>query len=465
MNEEQMPAPLFGDKPLPQALDCERAVLSCVLGEAEHTIDLVIHRLPDESCFYTAEHRLIYKAFRAMRDMLEPREIDFVVISDYLDRQGLLSKIGGAEYLSYLLNVVPIASNLETYLDAAYEAWVLRRLISECTKISRSCFEPQEDIVGFMNDVESRIQDVSAARTDKPAVPMNELMHDAVEHLEQLTKGSSDARGYPTGYDLDFKINGLRRGELIVLAARPSIGKTALAMNIARNVAGDGKGVIFFSLEMGAAQVAVRMLCSEARVNIRDIRDGRLTNAQWAGTIMDAGDRLSKLPIFIDETPQLSAIEMRQKARRIAQDHEVNCIVIDYLQLMRATGVSRNANREQEVSKLSSDIKAMAKDMDVPVLLLAQLNRQAEQGGRPKLSQLRESGAIEQDADVVMLLHRDRDQAIEHEDGDEPTGLESEVIIAKNRNGETGIVKLMFIGQYTRFENATRIADEDVPLD
>jgi replicative DNA helicase len=207
------------------------------------------------------------------------------------------------------------------------------------------------------------------------------------------------------------------------------------------------------------------MLCSEARVNIRDIRDGRLTNAQWAGTIMDAGDRLSKLPIFIDETPQLSAIEMRQKARRIAQDHEVNCIVIDYLQLMRATGVSRNANREQEVSKLSSDIKAMAKDMDVPVLLLAQLNRQAEQGGRPKLSQLRESGAIEQDADVVMLLHRDRDQAIEHEDGDEPTGLESEVIIAKNRNGETGIVKLMFIGQYTRFENATRIADEDVPLD
>lgn len=465
MDEVEMPAPLFGDRPLPQALDCERAILSCVLGEAEHTLDTVLQRLPDESCFYVAEHRLIYKSLVTLRADSEPREIDFVVISQHLERHGVLPKVGGSEYLSYLLNVVPVSSNLDTYLDTAYEAWVLRRLISECNKIGRACFEPQEDFLGFLNDVETRVQNVSSARPDKGAEPMGKLMAAAIDHLDRLTKNDAQASGYPTGYDLDFKITGLRPGELIVLAARPSIGKTALAMNIARNVAGSGAGVIFFSLEMSAAQVAVRMLCSEARVNVRDIRDGRLTNAQWAGTIMDAGDRLAKLPFFIDETPQLSAIEMRQKARRLAQEHDIRLVVIDYLQLMRATGVSRNANREQEVSKLSSDIKALAKELNVPVLLLAQLNRQAEQGGRPKLSQLRESGAIEQDADVVLLLHRDREEAIDHEEGEEPGGLESEVIVAKNRNGETGVVKLMFIGQFTRFENATRISDEDVPID
>jgi replicative DNA helicase len=453
---------LVGDRPLPQALDAERAVLSCLLAEPGATMDAVFAKLQTEDCFHSAQHRKIYTCLREMAGDVSSSMIDFITIVDRLERTSMLADAGGEEYLHTLLHIVPTTAKLESYIECVREAWVLRRLIGTCSDVVSRCYEREDDISGLLDEVEQEIMSVSRMQVSDHATPIKELMTDALQHLHDLSSHETSAIGVPTGFDLDDKLSGLKPAELIVLAARPSIGKTTLAMNIARNVAVEGHGVVFFSLEMGAAQVVLRLLCAEAQINLKDVRDGRLTTTQWNHDIMVAGDRLRNAPIYIDDTPQLTSVEIRQKARRLANEHDIKMIAIDYLQLMKPSGGNRNTSREQEVAKMSSDIKALAKELNIPIILLAQLNRQAEQGGRPKLAQLRESGAIEQDADVVLLLHRDRDEAIQQEgDG----ALESEIIIAKNRNGETGIVKLQFRPQFTRFENPSRIADADVPAE
>ena len=323
---------------------------------------------------------------------------------------------------------------------------------------------PQESVPELVDEIETEILTLTQLQGGVDSTPIRRLIPPAVAYLEKLHTKDAAVVGITTGYhDLDHLITGLRPGDMFVLAARPSIGKTALALNLATNVAlsKTPRAVGVFSLEMSSDQLALRLLCSEARVNMADIKDGALSVARW-NDIMAAADRLNKAPLFIDDTGSLDILELRARARRLHQQHHVELLVIDYLQLMRPAGHNRNSTRENEVSQMSGGIKTLAKELRIPIIVLAQLNRQAEQTGqRPKLSHLRESGAIEQDADIVALLHRER----ETESGQERSyeGTEAELIIAKHRNGPTGIVRLSFFPQFTKFESRSPIADEDVP--
>ena len=457
---------MTGDRPPPHNLDAEKAVLSCLLQDPAYTLDSALSKLQESQCFYNSAHRAIFEIIREMRSTMDATKIDLITVSNALERQGKLEAIGGVEYLGGLMGVAPTAANLETYMEVVIDCWVLRRLIASCADITGKCFESDEDVPSLIDRVEQDILQITEMRTDSKVQSIRELIKPAISYLEKLSRNDDTATGVPSGYlDLDRLVTGFRPGDMIVLAARPSIGKTTFAMNVARNVAVEsGMGVGVFSLEMGADQVAIRLLCSEARINARDLRDGRLTNAKWRSDLMPAADRLYTSPIYIDDTPQITSLELRQKARRMKQEYDIQLVVIDYLQLMRPAGMSnKNANREQEVAKMSSDIKSLAKELGIPIIILAQLNRQAEQtGARPKLSHLRESGAIEQDADMVFLLHRDRetDSGISREDILK-NGVESELIVAKNRNGETGVVNLVFLPHYTRFENRSRVDDDD----
>lgn len=460
---------LTGDRPLPQSMESERAVLSCLLQDPGATLDAAMAQLKTDECFYHPPHRKIAACFRELRSKMLPTQIDLIVISDALERQGELEAVGGIAYLNQLSGVVPTSANIEKYLDSVVDAYMLRRMISSCSDIVARCYECDDEVPDLIDAVEKEILNITEMKTDSEVQSIRELIKPAVKHLEELSKKDPSATGLQTGYvDLDRLITGIRPGDMVVLAARPSIGKTTLAMNIARNVAVESEVPVgVFSLEMSATQVVVRLLCSEARIDAKDLRDGRLTNAQWKSDLLPAADRLYNSPLYIDETPQISSLEMRQKARRMYQEHGARFFVIDYLQLMRPTGGNKNTNREQEVAKMSNDIKSLAKELKVPIMILCQLNRQAEQGtGRPKLSHLRESGAIEQDADMVMLLHRERetDAGMTKEEVVQ-NGIESELVIAKNRNGETGIVPLVFLPHYTRFESRTRFDEDDVPHD
>ncbi len=462
---EKMGPILTGDRPMPQCVEAEKAVLSCLLLDPSATLDIVFSKLKSDTCFFHPPHRKLYSCLGEMRGSMIPGNIDIITVTAALERRNELEEIGGDTYLNHLLNIVPTTANIEKYIECVLDAYVLRSLIATSCDIVHRCYDADRDIHELIDTVEQDILRITEYTTDTQTKSIRDLMVGAVNYLENLSNRRPETIGLSTGFDIDKKITGLKPGELIVLAARPSIGKTALAVDIARNVAlGESAAAVgFFSLEMGDYQVVLRLLCGEARINLKDVRDGRITTAQWTNDIMQAADRLRAAPIFIDDTPQLSSVELRQKARRLKQDHNIKLIIIDYLQLMRPVGINKNTSREQEVSKLSADIKALAKELEIPVLLLCQLNRQAEQGNRPKLSHLRESGAIEQDADIVMLLHRDREVDVERSDeGTEDEHLEAQLIIAKNRNGETGIIGLRFKPEWTRFFDMTYVSDSDV---
>ena len=454
---------------MPQSVEAEKAVLSCLLMDPASTMDLVFSKIPSEVSFYYAPHQKIFACLKEMRNEMVPHIIDLITVTDKLGRAQLLESIGGEEYLTHLLNIVPTAANIEKYVESVLDAHILRSMIMTCSEIVNKCFDTNGDVEEVIDSIERKVLEVTQLRTNTQVASIRDLMKDAINYLDDLSKKKPETLGLSTGFDIDKKITGLKPGELLVLAARPSIGKTALALDLARNVAiGGGKAVGIFSLEMGSHQVVLRLLCGEAQIDLKNVRDGKLTQSQWANDIMGAAGRLSSAPIFIDDTPQISALELRQKSRRMKQDHDIALIIIDYLQLMRPVGTNKLASREQEVAKLSADIKALAKELNIPILLLCQLNRQAEQGNQPKLSHLRESGAIEQDADIVMLLHREREidrnsvHAIAQETAE---GIESKLIVAKNRNGETGIVNLSFKPEWTRFFDATYVSDSDVPPD
>ena len=460
---------LVGDRPMPQSQEAEKAVLSCLLMDPASTMDLVFAKITNEASFYYAPHKKIFTCLKEMRNEMVPHIIDLITVTDKLGSSQLLEAIGGEEYLTHLLNIVPTTANVEKYVESVLDAHILRSMIATCSEIVNKCFDANGNVDDLVDTIERKVLEVTELRTDTQVSSIRDLMKGAVNYLDDLSKKKVTAIGISTGFDIDKKITGLKRGELIVLAARPSIGKTALALDIARNVGVGGQNAVgFFSLEMGSNQVVLRLLCGEAQIDLKDVRDGKLTQSQWANDIMGAAGRLSSAPIFIDDTAQITSLELRQKSRRMKQDHQVSLIIIDYLQLMRPVGTNKLASREQEVAKMSADIKALAKELNIPILLLCQLNRQAEQGGLPKLSHLRESGAIEQDADVVMLLHRERE--IDRDSGqstaqDTSDGIESKLIIAKNRNGETGIVNLSFKPEWTRFFDATYVSDSDVPPD
>lgn len=465
---------LTGERPLPQSLDAEKAVLSCMLQDPLQTLDMILAALQDSQCFHYPPHRRIFNCLRDMRQDMRAEAIDLITLTARLERRGELDAVGGDDYLNVLLGTVPTTANAEKYVDAVLDAHILRSLIRTCGDIIGRCYEGTEQTEELIDSIEREILEVTELRTNTHPQELKALVKEAITYLNNLSKHDPETMGLPTGFhDLDQRITGLKRSELFVLAARPSIGKTALALNIARNVAADAHAAVgFFSLEMSVSQVVLRLLCSEARINLKDVRDGKLSNHQWTTDLMEAGERLRNMPIYLDDTPQITALELRQKARRMKTEHNISLIIIDYLQLMRASGGNKNTSREQEVARLSSEIKALAKELDVPIILLCQLNRQAEQSGaQPKLSHLRESGAIEQDADIVALLHRDRptDQNDENKNSsspmeDENNGVETKLIIAKHRNGEPGIITLAFFGQYTRFENFSRFDDADAPV-
>ena len=452
------------DRHYPHNHEAEMAVLGCLLLDPAVAVDTVLLRLPNETAFHRAEHQVIYQAIKGMVAEGGRGQLDLITLADTLARLGRLDGAGGRAYLAQISNSVATAANVEQYADIVRQNAILRRLIDTCQRTADRCFHPVDDVRSLLDEIEREILDVTGAHDTARLRTLSELMMPAVEYLNLLQKGDQEALGLSTGFDdVDRLITGLRPGEVTVVAARPSIGKTALALNVVANVAmgSTPHPVGLFSLEMPAQQVVLRMLCSDARIGLSEVREGAMTMSRWQ-ELMAASQRLRDANVVIDDTGGIDILELKNKARRMKRDYGIALLVIDYLQLIQVSGMNRNANRENEVARMSGSIKALAKELEIPVLILAQLNRQAEQQGqRPRLAHLRESGAIEQDADVVALLHRDREEQLDREKAQR--GVGAELIIAKNRNGETGVAHLVFRPIYTRFESRSRIADEDVP--
>jgi len=388
-------------------------------------------------------------------------------VQQHLKDRQLLDQVGGIAYLSQLQDAVPSAANLSYYLDIVREKHLLRKLITTCSGVVGKVYDYEGNVEELLDEVEKEVLRVNESRAQGGNLPIKTLVGKAVEKIQNYFDRKGALDGLATGFmDLDKMTDGLHGKEMIVIAARPSMGKTSLAMNIAEHVALElNLPVGVFSLEMGAESLIMRMMCSLARVNMRNIRDGFMAETDFPKLTSAAG-RLSRAPLFIDDTAGLSILQLRARARRMAQQHGIKLFVIDYLQLLNSTARRSQENRQQEIADISSSIKALAKELDVPVIVLSQLNRELEKdkSRKPRLSDLRESGSIEQDADLVGLLYKP--DAGDDEDGNavESDGVPVNLLIAKQRNGPTGDVHMTFLKPYTRFESATnRISDEDVP--
>jgi len=382
------------------------------------------------------------------------------------DRQ-LLDQVGGIAYLSQLQDAVPSAANLSYYLDIVREKYLLRKLITTCSGVVGKVFDYEGNVEELLDEVEKEVLRVNESREQTGIKPIRDLVNHAISTIEHFWERKGELSGLATGFpDLDKMTDGLHGGEMIVIAARPSMGKTSLAMNIAEHATVELKlPVGVFSLEMSAESLMLRMMCSLARVNMRHIRDGFMSEADFP-KLHHAAGRLSGSKLFIDDSAGLSILQLRARARRMAQQHGIKLFVIDYLQLLNSTARRAQDNRQQEIADISSGIKALAKELNVPIIVLAQLNREIEKdkNRKPRMSDLRESGSMEQDADLVGLLYKPN--AGDDEDGavaEEGDGLPVSLVIAKQRNGPTGDVHLTFLKPYTRFESAPKFSDTDVP--
>ena len=465
---------LTGERPLPHNHDAERAVLGSILLEPQRCLQLAMPVLRGESCFHSPAHQAIWNALVELER--KAVAIDLVTLPDALRAAGQLDRVGGESYLAQVINSVPSSANFENWLQIVSADALLRELIRLSSDTVSRCLDSAEaEPAALIDDLQRRLNEISLRGSTDAAVLIGDLMNDTLTRISMINEKGAGSQGIPTGYDdLDNLLNGLKGGEMLVLAARPSIGKTTLAMNIAANVSlgvgsanspGKPRAVGVFSLEMDKGSLAMRLAFSEARVSQRDC-SRELSRSQMS-RLVAAAERLKACPMAIDDTGTLSILELRAKARRLKEKYNIQFIVIDYLQLMRGSGLNKNANREQEVAQISGGIKALAKELMVPILVLAQLNRQSEgQAGvtKPKLSHLRESGSIEQDADVVLLLHRDREEQYAPNPTGEPKRLKTEIIVAKHRNGETGSIEVTFVPDYTRFENKSSSYDDDNPL-
>ena len=451
------------DRPKPHNLEAEVAVLGGMLIAPEASA-AAFGQLRMEGAFYRNAHQTLFNAMLELSAGKGEASLDPVVLADHLERSNRLEEVGGRSYITQLMDSVPTAANIDHYIDIVRQNAILRRIIAACTDTIMRCFDTDDDVQTLLDSVEQQIFEVAGMNEAKDLLVIKPLVSEALDYLELLMQGNTDALGLRTGFDMDRMITGLKPGELFVLAARPSIGKTALAMNMAANIAMGSTPVPvgIFSLEMPAQQLVLRLICSTARVSMSEFKNRTLSSQRWQNDVGSACDQISNTQIVIDDTGAIDILELRAKARRMHSKHGIKVIFIDYLQLIRGH-VGRNASRENEVAMISGALKAMAKELNIPVVVLAQLNRQAEQGEKPKLSHLRESGAIEQDADVVAILHRDRGVQYEQKE-DDANGLPAELIIAKNRNGATGTVDLLFFPRYTRFEN-TAGTEQYVPQD
>jgi replicative DNA helicase len=441
----------FADRKPPFSLEAEVSVLGGMLLDTD-AIARAIETL-DDTMFYREGHR---RLFRSIARMWERGEVvDVVTLSEELKNAGDFESVGGTAYIAQLLDAVPTAANLEYHARIVREKAVLRRLIEAATTIIQDTFEAQGEVDQILDQAEQRIFQIAQTHERKGFVWIKEILWPTFEKIEALQANNSSVTGVPTGFhDLDEMTAGFQPSDLIIVAARPSMGKTAFTLNITQHAAiAARKPVAFFSLEMSKEALVQRILCAEARVDAGRLRRGRLSDDEYARLATAAG-YLNTAPIYIDDTPGISVLEMRAKARRLKSDREdLSMIVVDYLQLM--TGAGKTENRQQEVSEISRGLKALAKELDVPVVALSQLSRAVEQrpDKRPMMSDLRESGAIEQDADVIMFLYRpEYYHGPVDKDGNSLEGR-AEVIIGKQRNGATGKIDLVFLKEFTRFES------------
>lgn len=445
---------------MPESLAAEAAVLGSMVIDPRCIADVI--ELLDRNAFYHTEHQILFDAVLALFEKNRGEGIDGFLVRDELERRDQIQEIGGWEYLQRVLETVPSSANAVYYAEIVREKMMLRETIAAATDILNNAYDETGNAVEKLDEAERRIFAVTDKRISSSAVALKDLVTRAYELIEK--REGTHVTGLPTGYyELDDLTCGLQNGEMIIVAGRPSMGKTALALNVAEHV-----GIIekiplaIFSLEMGKQQLAERFLCSYSGVDSQLVRKGMLTTDHYQ-KLVEACGVVSEAPIYIDDTAALTPLEIRAKARRLKSSHNIQCVVIDYLQLMHL-GTGRVESRQQEISTISRYMKSLARELNVPVVVLSQLNRSPEgrEGHRPRMSDLRESGSIEQDADVVMLLHRE--DYYHRGENDYPPDNSAEIIVAKQRNGPTGIVKLAFREKCTRFENLAQIEQEAVPF-
>ena len=438
------------NKSLPNNIEAEKSALAACMLNADILEEIMIKLRPEN--FYRPAHRIIFEAISDLHSRRIP--VDQISLADNLNASGQLDAVGGRSYIVELADNTYALTNWSNHADIVKRTSILRDLIYAATQISALAYNAPDDLDEVVEDAEKTLFDVTEKRVSSTFVKMDALINDAFEEISQLAEQKTHMAGVPTGFkDVDDLFHGLRGGDLAILAARPGVGKTSFALNLAVNAAKMGTSVAFFSLEMSAGQLVQRILCADARVSLSKIRGGYISEGDW-GQIADASNRLSKLELFIDDTPGLSILEARAKARRELRQVEKGkgLIIVDYLQLMQPQTARRDGNRAVEVGEISRGLKILAKEMDMPVIALSQLSRAVEMRGkkRPQLSDLRESGSIEQDADIVMFIDRSMDEAEAESDGRPPLNT-AELIVAKHRNGPTRDITLAFVPEYTRF--------------
>jgi replicative DNA helicase len=454
------------DRLPPHSVEAEQGILGCVLLAPHECMGECIERLKaGPAVFYDLRHRTIYEVLAEMYDRKEA--IDLITLQQRLKDRQLLEGVGGYPYLSSLPDAVPSAANLAFYVEIIREKFLLRRLIQTCSEVIGRVYEHEGEVDSLLDEVERDVLRVSEDRVENSVATIKDLVHGAINTIEQYHQRQGMLTGVGTGFpDLDKMTSGLHEGEMVVVAARPSMGKTSLAMNVVEHVTVDLRlPVGVFSLEMTAESLVLRMLCSRSRVNLRNIRDGFLAERDFP-KLTGAAGKLANAPLFIDDTSGLSILQLRAKARRMWQQFGIKLFVIDYLQLLHSTA-RRAENRQQEIADISNGIKSLAKELKVPVIVLSQLNRELEKdrNRKPRLSDLRESGSIEQDADLVALLYKPTSGEDEEGGGLDQDAVPVNLLIAKQRNGPTGDVNLTFLKSFTRFESAAKISSDDIPAD
>lgn len=430
---------------LPHNLEAEQSTLGGMLLSQEAVAE--VFETVSGVDFYAPKHELIFNAILNLFGKGEPTDV--IAVSDELNKQGNLLKAGGADYLHSLTSYVPTAANASYYAKIVSDKAILRRLIEAGTRIAQAGYESQGEVEDLVNQAQAEVYKVSSQSSREDYVGLSDSIEAAITEIESAQKRGGELTGIPTGFtDLDAYTHGLHPGQLVIVAARPAVGKSTFALDLARAAAiKNNKATIFFSLEMGRAEIAMRMLSAESSIYLQNMRKGTITEADWTKLAAVRG-KINDAPLYIDDSPNMSLVEIRAKCRRLAQQVDLKMVVIDYIQLMSSG--KKVESRQQEVSEFSRALKLLAKELNIPVVALSQLNRQAEQAKdkRPELSHLRESGSLEQDADVVVLLHREGLFEKDH-----PRAGEADLILAKQRNGPTGTVVVAFHGQYSRFVN------------
>ena len=439
------PVPSADPRVAPHNLDAEQSTLGGMLLSQEAVAE--VFETVSGVDFYAPKHELIFNAVLSLFGKGEPTDV--IAVTDELNKQGNLVKAGGADYLHSLTGYVPTAANAGYYAKIVADKAILRRLIEAGTRIAQAGYESQGEVEDLVNQAQAEIYKVSSQSSREDYVPLSDSLEAAIHEIEGAQKRGGELTGVPTGFtDLDAYTHGLHPGQLVIVAARPAVGKSTFALDLARNASvKHNQATIFFSLEMGRAEIAMRLMSAESSIYLQSMRKGTVTDADWTRLAAVRG-RINDAPLYIDDSPNMSLVEIRAKCRRLAQQVDLKLVVIDYIQLMSSG--KKVESRQQEVSEFSRALKLLAKELGLPVVALSQLNRQADQAKdkKPELSHLRESGSLEQDADVVVLLHREGIYEKDH-----PRAGEADLILAKQRNGPTGTVVVAFHGQYSRFVN------------